>query len=79
MSEIKVDICSPDNNTLDTSEDHHQTSSVTSPIPFSTQSRNNLSINSTVDQLIPRLIDYIRKQNIENDIDFNLIANQVFK
>jgi hypothetical protein len=71
MSEIKVDICSP--------EDHHQTSSsITSPVHFSTHG-NNLSINSTVDQLIPRLVDYIRKQNIENDIDLNLIANQVFK
>ncbi|CAF4729853.1 unnamed protein product [Rotaria sp. Silwood1] len=82
MSETKTDICSPDNNTLDTSEDHQQTSSVTSPVHFSTQSRlngNNLSINSTVDQLISRLVDYIRKQNIDNDIDFDLIANQVFK
>ncbi|CAF1104670.1 unnamed protein product [Adineta steineri] len=77
-SENKTDICSPDNNTLDTSEDHQQTS----PVHFSTQSRSNgtnSSINSTVDQLIPRLIDYIKKQNIENDIDFNFITSQVFK
>ncbi|CAF4790580.1 unnamed protein product [Rotaria sp. Silwood2] len=82
MSETKTDLCSPDNNTLDTSEEHQQTSSVTSPVDFSTQSRlngNNLSINSTVDQLIPRLVDYIRKQNVDNDIDFDLITNQVFK
>ncbi|CAF4412598.1 unnamed protein product, partial [Adineta steineri] len=70
ISENKTDICSPDNNTLDTSEDHQQTS----PVHFSTQSRSNgahYSINSTVDQLIPRLVDYIKKQNIDNDIDFN--------
>ena len=77
MSEIKTDICSPDNNnnnTLDTSEDHQ-----TSPTHISTQSRtngNNLLSNPTVDQLIPRLVDFIRKQNT---IDLNLIANQVFK
>ncbi|CAF0865960.1 unnamed protein product [Rotaria sordida] len=84
MSETKTDVCSPDNNTLDTSEDHQQTSSVTSPVHFSTQSRlngNYFSINSAVDQLIPRLVDYIRKQNVDNDndIDFDLITNQVFK
>jgi len=75
MSEIKSDICSPDNHILDTSEDHQQTS----PIYFSTQSRNNgnnQSINPTVDQLIPRLIDYIQKQN---DNNINSIANQIFK
>jgi hypothetical protein len=75
ISENKSDICSPDNHTLDTSEDHQQTSSVTSPIHFANQSRNN-GINSTIDQLIPRLVDYIKKQN---DIDLHSIANQVFK
>ena len=75
ISENKSDICSPDNHTLDISEDHQQTSSVTSPVPFVSQSRTN-GINSTVDQLIPRLIDYIKKQN---DIDLHSIANQVFK
>jgi len=82
MSEIKSDICSPDDNTLDTSEDHQQSSSITSPIHFSTQSRtngNHSSINSPVDQLLPRIIDYIKKQNLENENDLNLIANQVFK
>ena len=72
MSEVKSDICSPD-----TSEDHQQQ---TSPIYFSKQSRNNgnnQSINSIVDQLIPRLVDYIRKQNDNNNI--NSIANHVFK
>jgi hypothetical protein len=62
-------------NILDTSEDHHQTS----PVHTSIQSRNNLSINSTVDQLIPRLVDFIRKQKLNNEIDLDLIANQVFK
>ena len=76
ISENKSDICSPDNPTLDTSEDHQQTSSVTSPIPFSNnQSRSN-GINTTVDQLIPRLVDYIKKQS---EIDLHSIANQVFK
>jgi hypothetical protein len=75
MSEMKSDICSPDNNILDTSEDHQQISAG----HCSTQSRSNLSINSPIDQLIPRLVDYIQKQNVENDIDFDLITNQVFK
>ncbi|CAF5011714.1 unnamed protein product, partial [Rotaria socialis] len=77
-SEIKVDVCSPDNSTLDASEDHQQTS----PVHFSTQSRsngNNLSINSTVDQLMPRLVDYIRQQSVDNDFDFDTIASQIFK
>jgi hypothetical protein len=79
ISKIKTDTCSMDNgNTLDTSDDHPQTS----PVHLSMQSRsngNNGSINSTVDQLIPRLVDFIRKQKVDNEIDLNLIANQVFK
>jgi hypothetical protein len=77
MSETKPDTYSPDNNnTLDTSEDQQQTSPVNCP----SQSRSNgtnHSSNTTADQLISRLVDYIRKQNMDNDIDF--IANQVFK
>ena len=79
-----MDQCSLDNNILDASEDHQQTSSVTSPIHSSTQSRfngngNNLSINSMIDELIPRLVDYIRKQTVANDIDLNLISHRIFK
>jgi len=75
MSEMKSDICSPDNNILDTSEDHQQISAVQQ----SRSNGTNLSINSPIDQLIPRLVDYIQKQNVENDIDFDLITNQIFK
>jgi hypothetical protein len=75
MSEMKSDICSPDNNILDTSEDHQQISAVQQ----SRSNGTNPSINSPIDQLIPRLVDYIQKQNVENDIDFDLITNQVFK
>ena len=59
----------------DKNDDHQQISSTY----VSNQYRLNGNNLSIVDQLIPRLVDYIRKQNIDNHIDFNFISEQVFK
>ncbi|CAF0760914.1 unnamed protein product [Adineta ricciae] len=73
-SEIKGDACSPDKSLQETNEEPHETSPVHAP----NQSRSN-GTNVSTDQLIPRLVDYIYKQNIENDIDYESIGNQIFK
>ena len=77
--EMVTDPCSPDASSIaDINEDHQ----VTSPVSFITQSRVNgshVSPNILVDQLLPRLVDYIHQQNLENEIDLKAIAQQVLK
>lgn len=75
-TETKFEQDSPDNQTPDVNEDHQQTS----PVQFPSQSRPNQTINATIDQLIPRLVDFVKKQALnKEEIDFHSIANQVFK
>jgi len=80
LSDITVDLCSPETNTFDTSEDQPQTSSVTSPVPFSNQNRTSgQQTPLSNDPLISRLVDFVRKQNLSGEIDFDDLTQQIFK
>ena len=77
--EITNDPCSPDANSISDINDEHP---VTSPVSFATQTRVNGTHFATgiiVDQLVPRLVDYIHKHTLENEIDLKTIAHQVLK